>query len=226
MAVYIEKPAVNLREELASLRNQGGYSEQQFYFDGLVTNGDFAADTDWTKGAGWTISGGQALFTSAAGTTSSLSQTIDVLPNTKYAVSWNVVSNSIVGNELYLVIGGSNISPYGFDGTAVPNGIKSYTFTTGSVTALVIGLKLNSNINIGDTLVVDNLSVFEVDADDDVIHTMPRGWKPKDVFEYGLLQREGSAHDYEVIYDGFTYKVKPTVAPTAATETCVIGVKA
>ena len=26
----------------------------------LVTNGDFATDTDWTKGTGWTISGGTA----------------------------------------------------------------------------------------------------------------------------------------------------------------------
>jgi len=26
MTVYVEKPAVNLREELASLRNQGGLS--------------------------------------------------------------------------------------------------------------------------------------------------------------------------------------------------------
>ena len=225
MTVYIEKPAVNLREELASLRNQGGYQEQQFYFDSLVTNGDFAADTDWTKGTGWTISGGQALFTSAGGA-SELSQTIAVLPNTKYTVSWNVVSNSIVGNELYLVLGGSNIPPYVFDSTPVPNGIKSYTFTTGSVTSLVIGLRLNSNINIGDTLVVDNLSAFQVDANDDVIHTMPKGWKPKDVFEDGLLQREGSAHDYEVVYDGFDYKIKPTVAPSATTQTCVIGVKA
>ena len=26
----------------------------------LVTNGDFATDSDWTKGTGWTISGGIA----------------------------------------------------------------------------------------------------------------------------------------------------------------------
>ncbi len=26
----------------------------------LITNGDFAADTDWDKGTGWTISGGTA----------------------------------------------------------------------------------------------------------------------------------------------------------------------
>ena len=45
MTVIVSKPAVNLREELASLRNQGGYQEQQFYFDGLVTNGTFDSDT-------------------------------------------------------------------------------------------------------------------------------------------------------------------------------------
>ena len=77
--------------------------------------------------------------------------------------------------------------------------------------------------NVGQ---VDNLSVFEVDANDDVVHRMPKGWVPKDVYEDGLLQREGSAHDYEVVYDGFDYYVKPTVAPSATTQTCVIGVKA
>jgi hypothetical protein len=55
---------------------------------------------------------------------------------------------------------------------------------------------------------------------------MPKGWKPKDVFEDGLLQREGAAYDYEVVYDSFDYYVKPAVAPSATTQTCVIGVKA
>ena len=65
MTVYIEKPAVNLREELASLRNQGGYQEQQFYFDGLVTNGTFDADlSGWTAGK-ITWSSGVALKDSA-----------------------------------------------------------------------------------------------------------------------------------------------------------------
>jgi len=72
---------------------------------------------------------------------------------------------------------------------------------------------------------VDNVFIYETDGTD-VIHTMPKGWKPKDVFEDGLLQREGSAYDYEVIYDGFDYVIKPTVAPSATTQTCVIGVKA
>jgi len=47
MTVYIEKPAVNLREELASLRNQGGYQEQQFWFDGDGSTTDFALPNGW-----------------------------------------------------------------------------------------------------------------------------------------------------------------------------------
>jgi len=59
MTVLITKPAINLRETLASLRDQGGYQEEVFRFDNLVTNGDFASDTGWTKGTGWTITGGK-----------------------------------------------------------------------------------------------------------------------------------------------------------------------
>ena len=32
----------------------------------LVTNGDFATDSDWTKGTGWSISGGKAIYTGTA----------------------------------------------------------------------------------------------------------------------------------------------------------------
>jgi len=50
MTVKITKPALNLREELASLRNQGSaYEESKFYLDSLVTNGTFDSDT-----SGWT----------------------------------------------------------------------------------------------------------------------------------------------------------------------------
>ena len=97
MTVYIEKPAVNLREELASLRNQGGYQEQQFWFAGDGSTTDFA---------------------------------------------------------------------------------------------------------------------------------MENGWKPLHVFNAGLLQKEGSGDEYEVIYDGFTYTVSFSVAPINLNDIGVIGVKA
>ena len=44
-------------------------------FENVVTNGTFDADSDWSKGTGWTISGGKASFdASAASTFSYLTQ--------------------------------------------------------------------------------------------------------------------------------------------------------
>jgi hypothetical protein len=209
MTVYIEKPAVNLREELASLRNQGGYQEQQFYFENAVTNGTFDSDAAWTKGAGWTIGSGVA---SSNGTASNaLLQSSILTVGKTYVVSFDIVSRTagFVRPQLGTAIGVSVSAAGTYSQTVTCSG--NGTFYMFSI----------SNFNG----TIDNVSVYETDGTD-VIHTMPKGWKPKDVFEDGLLQREGAAHDYEVVYDGFDYFVKPTVAPSATTQTCVIGVKA
>ena len=50
----------------------------------LITNGDFATDTDWTKGAGWGISGGSANASSSTG--SSLSQDAGLKAGFKYKI--------------------------------------------------------------------------------------------------------------------------------------------
>ena len=47
MTVYIEKPAVNLREELASLRNQGGYRQETFFYSGDSSTTDFPLPKGW-----------------------------------------------------------------------------------------------------------------------------------------------------------------------------------
>jgi hypothetical protein len=215
MTVYISADAKNLREELASLRNQGGYQEQQFYFDGLVTNGTFDADTDWTKGTGWTISAGVASYTS--GTSSNLTQTVDVIKGRSYYFSFNL-SNTQAGTYLGLRLG-SGTNQFAYSG--ISDGLK-----TGVLVAGQDNYSIQFSAATGGDFAIDNISIFEVDANDDVVHRLPKGWKPKDVFEDGLLQREGAAYDYEVVYDGFDYYVKPAVAPSATTQTCVIGVKA
>ena len=209
MTVYIEKPAVNLREELASLRNQGGYQEQQFYFDGLVTNGTFDADTNWTKGTGWTISGGVATQSGGNGTLTASTPFLET--NTTYVVAFQITA--ITAGSVRVYLGGT----YG-----------TYRSTTGSFTETITCGGTTTFFVQGDPSFagsIDNVSVYETDGTD-VVHRLPKGWKPKDVFEDGLLQREGAAHDYEVVYDGFDYYVKPAVAPSATTQTCVIGVKA
>lgn len=47
MTVIIEKPAVNLREELADLRNQPRYVQEVFWFAGDASETDFALARGW-----------------------------------------------------------------------------------------------------------------------------------------------------------------------------------
>lgn len=54
-----------------------------------VTNGSFAADTNWTKQAGWTISGGKANF-SATGVTAYLRQNIGIVQGRTYEITFTL----------------------------------------------------------------------------------------------------------------------------------------
>ena len=215
MTVIVSKPAVNLREELASLRNQGGYQEQQFWYQDIA-NGTFGSDADWSKEAGWTIGSGVASY--APNTGREISQTKDVIAGQKYKVTYTITSISAGAVGVY--------SPESDRPSAVYEGVGASTYTV-YMTATSSSMRvIFRTISTSTNLSIDNVSVVSVDANDDVVHRMPKGWVPKDVFEDGLMQREGSAHDYTVVYDGFDYYVKPTVAPSATTQTCVIGVKA
>ena len=222
MTVYIEKPALSLRSELASLRNQGGYQEQQFYFDSLVTNGTFDTDTNWisygSDAASSSISGGVATIFGNAG----YYQFFTTVIGRSYRASVNV--NSTSGSNSELKVGTTANGEQNLKIVTAAVAAYSGTFIATATTTFV-NLKANYAVGSTQSTVYDNVSVFNSDGTD-VIHTMPQGWKPKDFFEDGLLQREGALNDYEVIYDGFDYVIKPTVAPSATTQTCVIGVKA
>ena len=218
MTVYTTKPAINLREELASLRNQGGYSEQQFYFDGLVANGTFdSALTGWVLTAGESatqaIVGGRLRLTSGP----SRGRTNYSFPTIK-GNSYLLAVQKFIGTAPLLT--NLQVKAPGVTDTTNANDITIPFVATSTTTGITLQVEVGSSY--GE---FDNVSVFETDGTD-VIHTMPKGWKPKDVFEDGLLQREGAANDYTVVYDGFDYYVKPTVAPSATTQTCVIGVRA
>lgn len=215
MTVRLAQPAINLRDELTALRNKQGYQEQKFYFDGLVKNGTFDSDTIWTKGTGWTISGGVA---NAAGGTSDgkyLSQSIGLRAGSPYRYSF------LVGGTL----GGTNYLTLRIGGTTDDFNIITAGTTTGLITATGSGdLRIRSEAS-ASLITLDNVSIFETDGTD-VIHTMPHGWHPKSVYENGLLLREGAAHDYTVHTDGLKTWIKPSVAPGALTETCIVGVRA
>lgn len=72
----------------------------------LVTNGAFASDTAWTKGTGWTISGGVATSDASQAANSDLSQTpSQIVADQWYYVTFTVSSYS-AGN-VRPVVGGT-----------------------------------------------------------------------------------------------------------------------
>lgn len=226
MTVIIEKPAINLREELADLRNQGTYQEQQFYFDGLVTNGTFDTDlSGWDVVSRFTYSNGTALKDSAGtgdGNSGGISEFITFLPSF-YKVQWDIVNWS--SGTVSAAIRRTGQPIQASQRTAFYSGNGTFSEVLRAQSTIYTDDTFNISTSTNANLSIDNISLYESDANGNVLHRMPKGWVPKDVFEDGLLQREGAAHDYEVVYDGFDYYVKPAVAPSVTTTTCVIGVR-
>lgn len=69
----------------------------------LVTNGRFTADSDWTKGTGWTISGGAAV--KSAGSAADLTQNITLTAGKVYLVFFNVTRSA--GTLTVAITGGT-----------------------------------------------------------------------------------------------------------------------
>ena len=118
-----------------------------------IENGDFATDSNWTKGAGWTISGGTANATSAASGTP-LSQYIDT--GKKYKITYDVVSLSQGAFQVDL----------SFSGTA----LGQLVTTTGTFTDIVTSINPALSIRVVGTTTgsIDNVSVKElIDGDFD-----------------------------------------------------------
>ena len=354
MTVKINKPAINLREELASLRNQGGLpKEDKLYLDNLVTNGDFSNGlSGWTSQvAGFTVTGGEAVGTSANGLYPQMEQTFKVDIGKTYKVNvgkaqinsgyWLRVRVSHGGTTDTLVqnnSSGSNVNMTGdaglayftarssevtislevrdgavgtFDNVSVQevgenlvtngtfdNGTTGWTSygASGSVTSGVMtvtngstahqGLVQNFKVTVGRSytisgkvtggtstaklligssqgngnlhnttvlagatstinvnvvptsanffvsLQIDNANgtglyedIIVTEGNHHVIQSIPYGYDVKDVYIDGDLAREGEAYDYEVKTDGINQWLKPSVEPTATTETVVIGVR-
>lgn len=220
MGVTISKPAINIREKLTEASAVVPYEQRQFHFDNLVTNGTFDADiSGWTDGnaegtIAWNAGGYMDLARNSGSGGNIALQNTSTVDGATYVVSFDIVSLSH-GLSARL---GLTISP-----TYTTTGTKSFT----TVAGLNDQLGFNLSNSATATASIDNISVYEIDpSDNKVIHTMPKGWKPLHVYEDGVLQREGSAYDYTVEYDGFNYIVKETVTPVAPYSTTVIGVRA
>ncbi len=98
----------------------------------LVTNGAFAADTNWTKDFGWTIAAGVATFDGAtAGAGQSLSQSVTIAAaNTYHLLTLDVSGGTFDDNNLDIYLGNQLIGitkhpiPYRFSFKAAASGAQ------------------------------------------------------------------------------------------------------
>ena len=99
---------MSLYDDASLIAYPSGYKESKIYAQKpvpsygaeLVTNGDFATDSNWTKGTGWTISGGHAVHTGGG---SYINQSIGLVVGSNYVVSFDVITSSGSGfPQLYM----------------------------------------------------------------------------------------------------------------------------
>lgn len=114
----------------------------------LVTNGGFDIDSSWTKGLGWTISGGVASITSSA-SNSDLRQIFGAVTGKTYLVSFDYIAN----NSFFVWLGTS-----GGAFASLPAG----TATISRYIVAKDGGDFLVRAGAGVSLTIDNVSVREV----------------------------------------------------------------
>lgn len=193
--------------------------------ENLVTNGTFDSGT-----TGWTatnsnlsvVNGKLRITNSTAGTYGDASQLVPVVAGKTY--TFNIETTDGTG-DLYWLVSGQGVNSGYFNGSTT----DSYTFTptsSGNVQIIARVTELGSSnvpVHSGDYADIDNVRIIE--GTHPVIQSIPHGYDVKDVYIDGELAREGEAYDYQVQTDGINQWLKPTVEPTATTETVVIGVR-
>lgn len=121
----------------------------------LITNGAFDSDTYWTKGTGWTISGGRASRDSQASATELKTGAI-LTEGSTYKLTFTLVA--ISGASLSVQSGGPGATQVGYPSTSTP-GVYSL-YVTAKTLSTVNAIRF---IAVSDCVVsIDNVSLREV----------------------------------------------------------------
>jgi hypothetical protein len=135
----------------------------------LVTNGSFTTDTDWTKQAGWTISGGVA---SASATSGLIYQAASITDGKMYKVTFTV-SNYSAGTVTAHIHGSGSSTARSANGTYV----EYITASGGGGNIHLGGTSFTGDI---DNFIVEEVEQLVVNADfaagDDGNWTKGTGW--------------------------------------------------
>ena len=117
----------------------------------LVTNGDFATDSDWTKGTGWSISDGSASYDGSGTGYQFILQGITTTSGSTYKINFDVLSST-----------GSNLNIVDFGAVRV----NQTHLTAGNYTYYAQADASSENLviyaNGTDTFSITNVSVQEV----------------------------------------------------------------
>ena len=113
-----------------------------------VTNGDFSSDSSWTKGSGWSISGGAATYNGTVSGSTYLVQPSIMKQGVTYKAKFEVVS-STGSDRLALWVGSSTL----YNVFLAP-GIYTITFVATSDNPDIIFIARDSS-----TYVIDNVSI-------------------------------------------------------------------
>ena len=158
----------NANDLITFSRASGGTALRKIaYGPELVTNGTFDSDSDWTKGTGWSISGGVAVSNNASGFTD-IKQSVAVTPNKIYRLDFSVASYTSGSVMPYLGNNGSvDANPYdqgnltnALTATSVGEFYAFFVFDASQPGQIVF------RSNGGFIGTIDNISVKEVLFDD------------------------------------------------------------
>jgi len=171
-------PSGYKEEKLYSFLPVPSYSEE------LVTNGDFATDSDWNKYGSFTISGGVA----SASSNGALTQASIFQSNKRYTVSFDLISN---GQQLNLWVNGTQL----VFASSLNSG--SYTYDVLATISGSLYFEATSSF-IGS---IDNVSVKEVLVSDGDF-TFSRGSNATRVNKDGLIESMPLDYGSELITNG------------------------
>lgn len=117
----------------------------------LVTNGTFDTDTAWTKGTGWSITGGKANYATGGGA-AILTQTNVFEVGKSYRVTFDVLDLSAAGVNVY---SGATATPPTINIAATTNGTFTGIIQATSTTLAIRG-------SAAGVYAIDNISVREL----------------------------------------------------------------
>jgi hypothetical protein len=145
------------RDSAATRVNKEGLIEQVGYFGPeLITNGDFATDSNWSKGTGWTISGGTAVSDGSNTSGEIIAQTINIVSGKTYQVVLDVKEVTSGNVRFY-----SNFLGGGGQANINSSGIFTYNLEASATGGKNVGIQALAS----SSSVINSISIKEVLGD-------------------------------------------------------------